>query len=548
MSVRGEHLEGTVGSTRGPGCPDGSILPPDLANARLAAIIQCSDDAIISKNLQGIVQSWNAGAERMFGYTSDEMIGTPITRLFPSDRSDEEAAILARLRAGERVDHFETVRCTKDGRHINVSVTISPVRDATGEIVGASKVARDITERKRAESEREVLLAAERAARSEAERHSRMKDEFLATLGHELRTPLNAVLGWASLLRTRHSGEDELGHGLTVIERNARLQTQLIEDLLDMSRIVAGKLCLNVQSVDLGQVVLAALDAVRPAADAKGVRLRHVLDPLAATVSGDPNRLQQVAWNLLSNAVKFTPRGGSVQVVLERVNSHVEVTVTDTGEGISPEFLPLVFDRFRQADASTTRRHGGLGLGLAIVKHLVELHGGTVRAGSLGLGHGASFSFALPVRATRTSAPDEDAGADAAGYEEQEISLDGIRALVVDDEADARDLVRRVLEQAGASVFTAPSSPEGLEVLVRERPDVLISDIGLPGEDGYRLLQRIRALTPEEGSMTPAVALTAFARAEDRRRALLSGFQMHVTKPVDPSELIAVVASVTRKL
>lgn len=514
-----------------------------LDNARLAAIVQSSDDAIIGKDLNGVVWSWNAGAERMFGYTAEEMIGKPITVLIPADRPDEEIGILARLRRGERVDHFETERITRQGRRIFVSVTSSPIRDEQGRIVGASKVARDITERKRAEIEREHLLAAERAARSEAERHSRMKDEFLATLGHELRTPLNAVLGWAHLLQ-KGSDPAELREGLGVIERNARVQAQLIEDLLDMSRIVAGNLRLSVQPVDLHAVIEAALASVRPAADARNVTVRTILDPLAGPVSGDPGRLQQVFWNLLSNAVKFTPKQGKVEVLLERVNSHVEISVSDTGEGIAPDFLPFVFDRFRQADASTTRQHGGLGLGLSIVKHLTELHGGSVRAKSPGLGQGATFIVSLPVRVT-TSDPASPSRADHA---DETIMLTGIRILVVDDDPDARDLVRRMLANSGAEVRTAASAAEAVVALREKPPHLLISDIGMPGEDGFGLIRKVRALPEQEGGRVPAVALTAFAGPEDRRRALLAGFQMHVPKPVEPGELIAVVASVTRRI
>ncbi|MGH7133727.1 MAG: ATP-binding protein [Phycisphaerales bacterium] len=446
-------------ATAGDGSPHAQS---DLANARLAAIIQSSDDAIISKDLQGVVQSWNGGAERMFGYAADEMIGRPITILIPADRPNEEPSILARLRLGERVDHFETVRRAKDGRLLDVSVTISPIRDSHGKIMGASKVARDITDRKRIDGERESLLAAERTARGEAERHGRMKDEFLATLGHELRTPLNAVLGWATLLKSPKTQPADLTHGLTVIERNARLQTQLIEDLLDMSRIVSGKLRLNVQAVDLSAVIHAAMEAAGPAADVKEIRLTHVLDPLAGLVSGDPNRLQQVVWNLLSNAVKFTPKGGRIQIVLERINSHVDLSVIDSGEGINPEFLPLVFDRFRQADASTTRRHGGLGLGLAIVKHVTELHGGSVRAQSPGPGRGSTFTVSLPVRATHTDgfAQSRSPSELSAIILPDDVSLAGLKAIVVDDEPDARDLVRRVLEEAGAHVMTASGCPD----------------------------------------------------------------------------------------
>jgi PAS domain S-box-containing protein len=520
----------------------------EISNAELAAIVQSSDDAIVSKDLDGIVRSWNAGAERMFGHTAAEMIGKPITTIIPSDRPEEEGAILARLRRGERVDHFETIRVRKDGQQIMVSVTISPIRDAAGQVVGASKVARDITDRKRTESDREQLLGAERAARAQAERHSRIKDEFLATLGHELRTPLNTVLGWATLLKRQTTGNEDLLHGLEVIERNARQQGQLIEDLLDMSRIVSGKLRLGVQRVDLTPVIHAALESIGPAAAAKNVRLHRVLDPLAGPVSGDPNRLQQVVWNLVSNAVKFTPKGGKVEILLERVNSHVEITVSDTGQGIAAEFLPYVFDRFRQADASTTRQHGGLGLGLAIVKQLVELHGGTVRAKSLGIGLGSSFTVSLPVRAAHKDDVEPLPAGAFGSVALRDASLTGLRAVVVDDEPDARDLIRRVLEEAQVTVFTAANADEAFLQIRDNPPDVLISDIGMPGEDGYSLIRRVRSLPTNKGGDVPAVALTAFARADDRRQALLSGFQMHVPKPVESSELLAVIASVTRRV
>ena len=366
---------------------------------RFKAIIASSDDAIISKDLNGVVRSWNQSAERMFGYTAEEMIGNPITVLFPPDRLDEEPKILDQLRRGQRVDHFETVRVCKDGRLLDVSVTISPVKDPTGRVIGVSKVARDITSIKRILREREELLERETAARSEAERVSRMKDEFLATLSHELRTPLNAILGWANILRSSGATTDaeDLQQGLETIERNARAQAQLIEELLDMSRIINGKLRLDVQPVDLQAVVADAIESVRPAAEAKGIRLTKVLDPRGGPITGDPNRLQQVLWNLLSNAIKFTPRGGRVQVFLRRVNSHVEITVVDSGQGISADFLPQLFTRFSQAETSTSRRHGGLGLGLALVKSLVELHGGTVRASSPGVDQGATFVVSLPL-------------------------------------------------------------------------------------------------------------------------------------------------------
>jgi CheY-like chemotaxis protein len=376
-----------------------------------------------------------------------------------------------------------------------------------------------------------------------------MKDEFLATLSHELRTPLNAILGYAQLLRTGVMGQAELADGLEVIERNARAQTQIIEDLLDMSRIISGKVRLDVQPVNLVDVIEAAVRTVAPAADARGIRMQKILDPLAGPVSGDPNRLQQVFWNLLSNAIKFTPKGGRVQVVLQRVNSHVEVTVSDSGVGIKPEFLPYVFDRFRQADATAARRYGGLGLGLAIVKSLVELHGGSVHAASPGEGRGATFVVHLPLSLLTHDHDSDHPGAKAvrrpgSPAEQFHANLADVSILVVDDERDARELVRRLLVECDARVLTAASADEALPLLSADhRPDVLISDIGMPGVDGYEFIRRVRALGPDRGGAVPAVALTAFARSEDRTRAILAGYQMHVAKPVEPAELVAVVAS-----
>jgi CheY-like chemotaxis protein len=391
------------------------------------------------------------------------------------------------------------------------------------------------------------LYEAERAARAEAERVSLIKDHFLATLSHELRTPLNAILGWSQILRVRARQDEDLNEGLAVIERNTKIQTQLIEDLLDMSRITSGKLRMDVQRVELQDVIKAAVASVRQAADAKGIRLQVVLDPLAGPVRGDPTRLQQCVWNLLTNAIKFTPKGGRVQVGLQRVKSHVEVCVVDTGEGIPPEFLPHVFERFRQVDATTTRKHGGLGLGLSIVKSLVELHGGSVRVESAGEGHGTTFCIELPLMVVHAAEP-QDSMEHPRGTPMQTPSMDfpslrGITVLAVDDEPDARELIRRVLEDCGARVLVAASSREGLDVLRREKPDMILSDIGMPGEDGYAFIQQVRSLSPEEGGRTPAAALTAFARAEDRTRALRAGYQTHVTKPVETMELTAVVAS-----
>ena len=394
---------------------------------------------------------------------------------------------------------------------------------------------------------RRAALAVDNAALyREAQAANRTKDEFLATVSHELRTPLNAILGWAQLLRGGNLEEGELERALETIERNARAQAQLIEDLLDISRIITGKLRLDVRPIELAGVIEAAVDSVRPAADAKGIRLHVVLDPRAGPVSGDANRLQQVVWNLLVNAIKFTPRDGRVGVNLARVNSHVEVIVSDTGEGIDAALLPHIFDRFRQADASTTRRHGGLGLGLSIVRHLVELHGGTVHAESGGEGRGSLFTVKLPLAVVRKG---DDSRVHPTAEDRVDVGLgtaqlDGVRVLVVDDEADARDLLSHLLRRCRAHVEAVASAADALAAIRRSRPDVLLSDIGMPGEDGYMLIQQVRALEEQTGlGKIPAVALTAFARAEDRRRALMAGFQMHVPKPVEAAELTAVVAN-----
>lgn len=409
----------------------------------------------------------------------------------------------------------------------------------------------DVTARKFAEAERDRLLESERAARSEAERASRMKDEFLATLSHELRTPLNAILGWSQILRSGGTTDEDLQQGLETIERNARAQTQIVEDLLDMSRIISGKIRLDVQPVDLVGVIRAAVETVAPAAMAKEIRLQPVLDPNPGSVSGDPNRLQQILWNLLFNAIKFTPKGGRVQVLLERVSSRLQISVIDSGLGIGPEFLPHVFDRFRQADASTTRKHGGLGLGLAIVKQLVELHGGTVRAKSEGEGKGSTFIVTLPLTPIQLSIESRPgrhrAAPDGNGMSDPCSDLEGIRVLVVDDESDARLLMKRLLEDCKAIVTMASNATDAMELLQREPLDVLVSDIGMPNEDGYAFIRRVRQLPSDKGGAIPALALTAYARSEDRTRAIIAGYQMHVAKPVEPSELIAMIASLAER-
>jgi len=405
-------------------------------------------------------------------------------------------------------------------------------------------------------SERDARRTAEDArrgaedARRVAEDANRLKDEFLSTVSHELRTPLTAINGWALMLRAGRLDAAQAARALETIVRSARSQNQLIDDLLDVSRIITGKMGLVIVPLNLGLVIKAAIETVRPAAEAKGIRLSALLDPAAETVSGDAERLQQVVWNLLSNAVKFTPDGGRVEVRLERANSHIEIVVADNGQGIKPEFLPYVFEHFRQEDSGTDRQRGGLGLGLAIVRHIVELHGGTVHAASEGLGKGATFTVALPIAAARPVLPEElrDKAAGGRLAPENPSALAGVRALFVDDEADARELITMMLAQGGAEVRTAVSATEALASCDEWRPDVLISDIGLPGEDGYTLMKKLRARESERGGHIPAIALTAYGRQEDRLRALSVGYEYHIPKPVEPAELLAVVASLTNRI
>ncbi|MFP5261267.1 MAG: PAS domain S-box protein [Blastocatellia bacterium] len=832
------------------------ITERKIAEERLAfaaSIVESSDDAIIGKTLDGEIISWNAGAQRMYGYIADEVISKHIAVLAPNERRAEIERILETLRRGERVYHYETMRMTKDGRRLDVSLSISPIRNPDGEIIGAATIARDITERKRAEAEHAKLLSEienqrqrlnnvvanvpgvvweawgepdaarqridfvsdyvekmlgygvqewlsvpnfwlsivhpedkERAAReasaiyasrkggrsefrwvskdgrtlwvdaqsvvvcdeagnpvgmrgvtmdiserkraeeaqeflaeassvlassldyettlasvaqltvprladwcgveiveedgrsrqlavahadpekvkfalelsrrypadpgspvgvpnvlrtgkaefypeiteetlvagtrdeehlrligelgmrsamivplvargrthgaitlvtaesehrydkadlalaedlarraafavdnarlyrearrarAEAEEANRAKDEFLATVSHELRTPLNAIIGWAHMLRHNKFDEPTTGRAMETIERNARSQARLIEDILDVSRIITGKLRMDVQPIELIPVIEASVDAVRPAAAAKEVRLQTILDPQAGPVSGDASRLQQVVWNLMSNAVKFTPRGGRIQVRLERVDSHIEIIVSDTGQGIAADLLPYIFERFRQGDSSSTRLHGGLGLGLAIVRHLVELHGGTVQAWSPGEGQGATFTVKLPLLIWHRGVKQAESAHLAAyggGALENAPRLDGLRVLVVDDEPDTRAMLKVMLEQFGAEAEVCASSAEALDRLEQWRPNVLVSDIEMPGEDGYQMIKKIRALEPGRGGAIAAVALTAYARAEDRVRSLAAGYQMHLAKPVEPVELAIVIGN-----
>jgi PAS domain S-box-containing protein len=686
------------------------------ARGLLAAIVESADDAIVAKDLDGVIQSCNAAAERLFGYSADELIGRSVRILIPPERQAEEDEILIHLRRGERIERFETVRVAKDGRRLDISLRISPVRDESGRVIGASKIARDITAEKQAEAEH-VRLLRESAAITEtlnnvgavvaseldrskvvqavtdaatelttaefgaffynvvgetgeslmlytisgvpremfaqfpmprntlifgptfkgieivrsdditkdpryghnapyygmppghlpvrsylavpvkgrggnvigglffghsrpaqfaahherlvvgiaswaavalenaelymsAREANRVKDDFLAGLSHELRTPLNAILGYARMLRAGMVGPDRQQKALETIERNATSLTQIVEDVLDISRIVSGKIRLNVQPVDFPAIVRSAIDVIAPAADARGVRVESIVDPLAPPISGDPERLQQVLWNLLSNAVKFTNRGGKVQVRLARVNSHIELSVSDTGIGIAPEFLPYVFERFRQADSGITREHGGLGLGLAIARQLTEMHGGTIEVASGGLGEGSTFRIKLPVMIVHPLAGEEPRVHPRSPMSPLSVAtpdLSTVHVLVVDDEPDALTLVSDVLASAGARVSTAPSGREALAVLDRDVPNVLIADLGMPHMDGFSLIDEVRRHTDRRVRDVPAAALTAYARSEDRVKALRAGFQMHLAKPIDPAELVTAIAALAKR-
>ena len=509
------------------------------------------------------VVEWNHWMEKHTGKGAGDVLGKNLLALFPElaeRRLDRHYkwALEGQVRVLSQALHSYLIAMTAvSGKHsyeqMQQAVRISPLsRD--GAVIGTLTIIEDVTERVAREAElqdqieeRSRLLSSEKLARNDAERANRLKDEFLATISHELRNPLNAILGWAHMLRMGKLNPPTAERAIETIYRNAKSQTQLVADLLDVSRIISGKLRLDLRTVDLIQIVKAAMDSIRPAADAKGISLKTLLDPEAGPISGDADRLQQIVWNLLSNAVKFTPKGGRIQVKAHRVDSHVEIEVTDSGVGISKEFLPYVFDRFRQADASTTRIHGGLGLGLSIVHQLVDLHGGSASVRSEGEGKGATFTITLPFAGVVSSEKEPEAVVKAPPEEPLSLeglpSLEGLKVLVVDDEADTRELIREVLKECGSEVILSRSAAEAFEALQQYHPDILISDLGMPDEDGYSLISKIRALPSERGGEIPAAALTAYARAEDRMRVLRSGFQFHLPKPVDSAELVTVVAS-----
>ncbi|MBD2165268.1 CHASE domain-containing protein [Calothrix membranacea FACHB-236] len=541
--------------------PNGEVegfvaLISDISESKQAQkALQQSEERFRKLTEKARVIPWQADAQTgnftYVGPQSEEILGYPAIDWYADNfwqehihPDDQEWAVQYCIESSLTLDNyeFEYRMLAADGRDVWIYDIVNVLREEDQpHILHGFMI--DITDRKLSEQERERLL-------TEAEAANRMKDEFLGTLSHELRTPLNAMLGWTQLLRSRRFDENTTARALETIDRNTRSLAQLIEDVLDVSRIIQGKLSLSLQRVELVPVVEAAIETVHPAADAKEIRIECRFDPDVGIVIADANRLQQIIWNLLSNAVKFTPKGGRVEVQLQRINSRVQICVSDNGSGIPPEFLPFVFDRFRQADSSSTRSHGGLGLGLAIVRHLVELHGGTVSAESPGIGKGATFIINLPMRAIavdHTTSPHREPSINSDRLDEPQ-TLNGLRVLVVDDEPDARQLLTTVLSPYGAQVMTAASAAEALAAVPQFHPDVLVSDIGMPKEDGYVLIRQLRGLPPEQGGRIPAVALTAYARSEDRTQALLAGFQLHIPKPVNPAELVAVIANLTGRM
>jgi PAS domain S-box-containing protein len=529
---------------------------------KIAELFWNSRDAQVIVRDETIIECNRASVE-MLGYQhKEEVLGLLPTQFSAAVQAGgEPSAELARKSFGlahELGSHrFEWLCQRVNGEPFPVEVTLTVLPIAGENLVHG--VWRDLSEQKRAEAarlraeedrrlaeeERERALAREQELREEAETANRLKDEFLATLSHELRTPLTAILGWARLLNSDLLDEENRARGLEAIERNSQVQFQLIEEILDVSRIITGKLRLEIQPMDLGAVIESAMDTVRPSAEAKGVRLTCRLDPFVGQIAGDPDRLQQVVWNLLSNSIKFTPGGGAVAVRLERTDSQARITIRDTGLGIGPEFLPYVFDRFRQADASSTKVHGGLGLGLSIVRHLIEMHGGTVAAASEGEGWGSTFTVTIPLLQEITfpePAAEHPEMVWKAHGPGNACRLDHVRVLVVEDQPDTRELITVILRGGGAEVLATGSAEEALEVLHRFRPHVLLSDIQMPGRDGYSLIQEIRSLPAEEGGNLPAAALTAYATAADRQRALAAGYQEHVPKPVEPSTVLETVS------
>lgn len=544
------------------------------AHQRLSFHVENSPLAVVEWDSDFCVSRWSESAERLFGWKAEEVLGKHVTdwKFVFADDVDDVVELTSKQREGsETRGVLRNRNYTKDGSIVHCEWYNSVMNDDEGKIVSVLSLVLDVTARELAAQERAKALLREREAREEAEKADRLKDEFLATLSHELRTPLTSVLGWATLIRSGDVDEANFAVALETIERNARLQARLIDDLLDVSRIITGNLHLELRPVDLAPVLAAARDAVRPTAEAKGIELRTSFCAGECTIKGDSNRLRQVVWNLLLNAIKFTPRGGSVSADLNCKDASVVLTVSDTGEGIEPDFLPHVFDRFRQAEGSISRRQGGLGLGLAVVRHLVELHGGSVLAASEGKGKGATFTVELPLVMEKGSlagmgmalssgewhsAGITTLGTDGrlkksakqkGGNSKSEASLRGLSILLVEDDVDARTLIQSFLELRGAKVISTSSAAEALNAFKAQIPDVLVSDIAMPEEDGYSLLRKVRSLPTESGGQTPAIALTGYASTKDKADSFAAGYQAHVAKPLEPADLISAIEQVVRR-
>ena len=523
----------------------------DISDRKIAEIerdrfFTLSLDLLCICGFDGYFKRINPAFEKILGYTSADILAKPFLDFVHPEDVTATTNEVDKLAIGEPSNYFENRYQCKDGSYRWLAWTVFPVVEE-GLMYAA---AHDITTRKAIEIERERLLESEQTARATAEAANRMKDEFLATLSHELRTPLNAMVGWIQLLRTRKFDETTTAKALETIDRNTKSLQQLIEDILDVSRIITGKIRLDFAYISLQPIVESALETVQSAAQAKNIRLEFYVAPEVNRVQGDSSRLQQVLWNLLSNAVKFTPKGGRVEVRLEVYNSRVQISIKDSGQGISSDFLPYVFERFRQEDGTTTRTYGGLGLGLAIVRHLVELHGGTVKAESEGIDKGSTFIVTLPISSVVSPAKEVPLQMPLVASDEPIFclpSLENLRVLVVDDEVDAREVVSTVLLEYGAEVKAVATATEALIEITQFQPHVLVSDIGMPGVDGYTLIRQVRTLSAEKGGKVPALALTAYARAEDRKKALLAGFDLHVPKPIDAAELAIAIANLAGK-
>ena len=512
------------------------------------------DYAIYMLSPSGEIRTWNRGAERMKGAAADTVIGKHFSVFFPEEdvRAGKPERELASAIENGRFEE-EGWRVRQDGRRFWANVVLTPVRGTRGELIGFAKITRDLTARREAEEiarklfREQTARAAAQELAQKAEDASRIKDEFLATVSHELRTPLNAIVGWSSLLKNQKL-EPSVAKAIEVISRNAQAQARIIEDILDVSRIITGKLRLNPRPMDFLGIIRQAIEVVQHAATGKRIAISFEPESEACLLMADPERLQQVVWNLLSNAIRFTEPGGSLRIALRPRGSNVELSVSDTGIGMDAELLPFVFDRFRQADASTTRRAGGLGLGLALVRHITELHGGSVNAESPGVGRGSTFTISLPIQSAAPSprqAPPAIADREVLPVDDRAMA--GVRVLAVDDDPDANELLKALLISAGAIVETASSAAEALGALGRFRPHLLLSDIGMPGEDGYSLIRKVRALGPNAGGNIPAAALTAYTRNEDRAKALAAGFNMHIGKPADPGQLVSALTGLLHR-